>query len=283
MDYYIEPLKSDCEDLLSRFQRTESVRYEEFSAIWRKMDFPSIFCGSMAANEMRAFSRLTLNIAYPFFLPPYNFQIRAGGLYLLYGLYHTQLASPKEKIIIALKDWENIKKFQQDSANAQHYDVCFIFRKLLSDKAFYFAAMPKHLSFRVKRKPKKHTVCEDFWDQPMRVKDLVTTDMLEEVMNVQEHYEKLKADISTPGHPVSDINLTDKNLVSGLRSMVMKYHSWQDGTASRSRRHRQVEIQSCDLETDHDQEPSRRRRIPSLRARTKKNLLRPVTVIETHV
>lgn len=33
----------DCEELLSRFQKTESVRFETFSRIWREMKFSEIF------------------------------------------------------------------------------------------------------------------------------------------------------------------------------------------------------------------------------------------------
>ncbi|CAG03753.1 unnamed protein product, partial [Tetraodon nigroviridis] len=36
-------VKSDCEELLSRFQRTKSVRFETFSEIWREMKFYQIF------------------------------------------------------------------------------------------------------------------------------------------------------------------------------------------------------------------------------------------------
>ncbi|KAJ8288965.1 hypothetical protein COCON_G00016240 [Conger conger] len=317
MDYFIEPVKSDCEDILSRFQRTESVRYEEFATIWRKMDFPSIFYGKMPANETRAFCRLVLTTAYPFLLPPYNFQIRVGGLYLLYGLYNTQLAVPKEKISIALKDWENIMKFLQDALSSQHYDVCYIFRQLISDKAFYFAAMPKQLIFQVKRKPKRQVVCEEFRDRPARVKELITSDTLEEIMNVQEHYEKLKAAISaTPGQPDPAISLINKDLGTSLQNTVTGYQKWLDGMAgkknesgdavadpgegtsqqgessrraellasiksksygqlveaSKSRRHRQVEMDPLASEAERSHEPTRKR-MPSLKARTKKNLL----------
>lgn len=36
-------VKLDCEELLSRFQKTESVRFETFSRIWREMKFSEIF------------------------------------------------------------------------------------------------------------------------------------------------------------------------------------------------------------------------------------------------
>jgi snRNA-activating protein complex subunit 1 len=52
----------------------------------------------MENNLKRLFSREVLATAYTYFLPPYTFQIRVGALYLLYGLYHCQLSTPKEKV-----------------------------------------------------------------------------------------------------------------------------------------------------------------------------------------
>ncbi|KAL0178383.1 hypothetical protein M9458_027277, partial [Cirrhinus mrigala] len=53
--------------------------------------------GKPELNERRRFARLILSVVSPYFLPPYTFQIRVGGLYLLYGLFNTQLATPREK------------------------------------------------------------------------------------------------------------------------------------------------------------------------------------------
>ncbi|XP_018583022.1 snRNA-activating protein complex subunit 1b [Scleropages formosus] len=328
MDNYIQALKADFEELLGQFQRTDSVRYENFLPIWRNLDFPSLFYGKIVPNEMRIFCRLALATAYQYFLPPYTFQIRVGGLYLLYGLYHTQLASPKEKIRIALKDWEEVMKFQQDAANAQHYDVVYILRKLLSEKSFYFAAMPKQLNYQSKKKPLRNEVCEEFRERPQRVKDLISMDTLEEVMNVQQHYEKMKAAISaTPGQLDSAINFIRKDLVSQLRSTMMEYHKLEeqqsrdtvpksgDGDnaagegsseqqecsqraqllasiksksyghvleASKSRRHRQVEMDTSGSGTDPSQLVlfRKKKRPLSLKARTKKNLIDKVGTLK---
>lgn len=43
MEFCVKEVKSDCEELLSRFQRTESVRFETFTEIWREMKFSEIF------------------------------------------------------------------------------------------------------------------------------------------------------------------------------------------------------------------------------------------------
>lgn len=49
--------------------------------------------------EKNTFTKEALALAWRYFLPPYTFQIRVGALYLLYGLYNSQLCQPKQKVI----------------------------------------------------------------------------------------------------------------------------------------------------------------------------------------
>ncbi|XP_065152353.1 snRNA-activating protein complex subunit 1b [Paramisgurnus dabryanus] len=233
MDNFKGPLVTDCEELLGRFQATESVRFERFSAIWRDMNFSSIFNGKPEPKERRHFARLALSVVSPYFYPPYTFQIRAGGLYLLYGLFNAQLCSPKEKIRIALKDWQDVMQFQQDAMNAQHYDVIYIFRKLLSEKAFLFTAMPTKLFSRMKREDGKvKKICEEFVDPSSRPQELITTDVLEELENVHEHYEDLKKAVFNDPDP--NMTLIQQNLISKLNNAVLNYSNWQNKNHSAS-------------------------------------------------
>ncbi|KAJ8009219.1 hypothetical protein DPEC_G00086620 [Dallia pectoralis] len=220
---YVNPLVSDFEELLGRFQQTESVRFEEFSAIWKNMGFGRLFYGFLTGFEMREFCQLTLTTTFNYFLPPYSFQIRVGALYLLYGLYYTQLALPKAKIRIALKDWKQIQKFYQDCANSQHYDAVYILKKLISEKAVVYAAMPKPLNFRVGKKDNQHKVCEEFRDRPQRVKELLYTDVLE-VANIQSHYERLKASVLAN----SSITVIQPDLAGRLHGCMLEFLHWQD-------------------------------------------------------
>ncbi|XP_062850990.1 snRNA-activating protein complex subunit 1b [Trichomycterus rosablanca] len=287
MEYYKDKLKTDCEEILRRFQATASVRFEEFSAIWREMKFSHVFYGLLELNATRNFTRLALSTAYPYLLPPYSFQIRVGGLYLLYGLYNAQLITPKEKIRLALKDWDDLMRFKRDAIDAQHYDVGYILKKLQSDKAFCFTAMPKPLCFTVKKKriERREPLCESFVDRPSRPQELISSDMLEELANVHEHYEGLKKAVSVQPDQ-SDLNLIKQNLEPRLRNSVLTFYNWQqnqtnqddgdagEGTssqdessrraqllasiksrsygqaveASKSRRHRQIELTSAATE-----------------------------------
>uniref|UniRef100_A0A673NEX4 snRNA-activating protein complex subunit 1-like n=1 Tax=Sinocyclocheilus rhinocerous TaxID=307959 RepID=A0A673NEX4_9TELE len=305
-EYYWAPFKSDCEELLGRFQQTESVRYEEFSAIWREMDFSGVFFGTQSDHEKRYFTRLIFTIAYRYILPPYSFQIRVGGLYMIYGLYNTQLIWPKEKIRIALKDWYDVQKLIADAKSCQHLDVVYIFKRLLSSKAFCFTAMPQKLTFEARERV-QHNVNEEFRDHKNRVTELASIEMLEEIANMHGHYERLKKSSVPPSSGVTLLNLTYL-----VQKCAFEYQQWQDKIAvtsefnnlrllplflqsssravmlaaiksksyghvskgTKSRRHRQVEMVTSGSGTDHALF-SQKRRPPSLRTRTWQNFGKP--------
>uniref|UniRef100_A0A9L0SRN5 Small nuclear RNA activating complex polypeptide 1 n=1 Tax=Equus caballus TaxID=9796 RepID=A0A9L0SRN5_HORSE len=267
-------LQADCEALLSRFQETDSVRFEDFTELWRSMKFATIFCGRMRNLEKNTFTKEALALAWRYFLPPYTFQIRVGALYLLYGLYNTQLCQPKQKIRVALKDWDEILKFQQDLINAQHFDAAYIFRKLRLDKAFHFTAMPKLLSYRMKKKIQRAEVTEEFKDPNDRVMKLITSDVLEEMLNVHDHYQNMKHIISADkSNPDKALSLIKDDFFDNIKNIVLEHQQWhkdrknpslkskvkdgeekregnsQESEASKSRRHRQVKLDSSDSDS----------------------------------
>ncbi|XP_012789073.2 snRNA-activating protein complex subunit 1 isoform X2 [Sorex araneus] len=221
-------LQADCETLLSRFQETDSVRFEDFTELWRNMKFGSIFCGKMRNLEKNSFTKEALALAWRYFLPPYTFQIRVGALYLLYGLYNTQLCQPKQKIRVALKDWDEVLKFQQDLINAQHFDAAYIFRKLRLDKAFHYTAMPKLLSYRMKKKAQRAEVTEEFKDPNDRVMKLITSDVLEEMLNVHDHYQNMKHIISADrSNPDKALSLIKDDFFDNIKNIVLEHQQWQ--------------------------------------------------------
>ncbi|XP_059229321.1 snRNA-activating protein complex subunit 1 isoform X1 [Mustela nigripes] len=220
-------LQTDCEALLSRFQETDSVRFEDFTELWRSMKFGTIFCGRMRNLEKNKFTKEAIALAWQYFLPPYTFQIRVGALYLLYGLYNTQLCQPKQKIRVALKDWDEVLKFQQDLINAQHFDAAYIFRKLRLDKAFHFTAMPKLLSYRMKKKIQRAEVTEEFKDPNDRVMKLITSDVLEEMLNVHDHYQNMKHIISgDKSNPDKAFSLIKDDFFDNIKNIVLEHQQW---------------------------------------------------------
>ncbi|XP_012923233.1 snRNA-activating protein complex subunit 1 isoform X2 [Heterocephalus glaber] len=205
----------------------DSVRFEDFTELWRKMKFGTVFCGKMRNLEKNTFTKEALALAWRYFLPPYTFQIRVGALYLLYGLYNTQLCQPKQKIRVALKDWDEVLKFQQDLINAQHFDAAYIFRKLRLDRAFHFTAMPKLLSYRMKKKIQRAEITEEFKDPSDRVMKLITSDVLEEMLNVHEHYQNMKHIISADkSKPDKALSLIKDDFFDNIKNIVLEHQQW---------------------------------------------------------
>ncbi|XP_068005038.1 snRNA-activating protein complex subunit 1 [Melanerpes formicivorus] len=305
-------LQEDCEELLGAFQEADTVRFERFAELWRERRFHTIFYGRIRALERNKLTKKTLELAQQYFLPPYAFQIRVGALYLLYGLYNTQLCQPKQKIRIALKDWPEIQRFQQDLIDSQHYDAVYIFRRLRLARAFHFTAMPKLLNYRTKKKIQEKEFKEEFKDPSNRVNSLITNDVLEELMNIHDHYQKMKCVISADkSQPDKALSLIKDEFVVNLKDITLEHQEWQQNRmklflntkeigetpnkkeeetliesegseranalarikyksysavveASKSRRHRQVKLESCESGSNYGKSPnkSRRRRRP---------------------
>ncbi|TRZ02163.1 hypothetical protein DNTS_007282 [Danionella cerebrum] len=240
-EYFRAPFISDLEELLGRFQQTESVRFEDFSDVWREMDFCRLFlqdCSNFVTvplfllysgieyfNEKRAFTQVTFNVAYKYLLPPYSFQIRVGALYSIYGLYNTQVAWPKEKVRIALKDWYKVQTLIAEAESYQHLDI--------------------------------------------------------EIENVQNHYERLKKASLPTASVVTLLNLTDsvktcvheyqewKDTIAAAKNKSSKKHeTTQQSEVQRSNRHRPVEMAKSDSGSDHLMHKRSKKTMPSLKKRT---------------
>ncbi|XP_063803770.1 snRNA-activating protein complex subunit 1 [Pseudophryne corroboree] len=221
-------LKEDCETFLGRFQAADSVRYEDFMTVWKDLKFFTIFHGGMRNLESNRFTKEAFSVVSAYFLPPYTFQIRVGALYLMYGLYNTQLCQPKQKIRIALKDWSEIEKFHEDLISAQHLDAVYVFRHMRRSRAFYFTAMPMLLTFRSQRTIPTDGGKEEFKDKRDRVADLVTTETVEEIMNIHEHYQKTKCLISSDkSQPDKSLSLIKEEFAGNLQSIVEEHQRWK--------------------------------------------------------
>uniref|UniRef100_A0A3Q2ZMQ6 snRNA-activating protein complex subunit 1-like n=2 Tax=Kryptolebias marmoratus TaxID=37003 RepID=A0A3Q2ZMQ6_KRYMA len=267
-NFFYGPLTEDVEDLLARFQHMDSVRFADFSSIWRDMSFSDVFFGISSSGDMRRFSRITLATAVKFFLPPYSFQIRVGGLYLMFAFYHTQLLCPPLKIRLALKDWAQVQNFLRDSLNGQHYDVVYIYRKLLAAKAFHYTAMPHVLAFQKQQKPQTEEDCSEFLSRSTVIQELMSSDLLEEMRSIHCHYEKLKeATVETS----CKVSMAHQDFTTHLAGCMSEFIAWQQKTAPlETRRDRKVETDD-EKEADEEESSIRAKLLSSIKKKSYSN------------
>lgn len=251
-DFFYDPLTDDVEELLAHFQQMDSVRYGDFSAVWRQMVFSDVFRGISSVSEMKRFSRVAMATAVKYFLPPYSYQIRVGGLYLLFAFYHTQLAIPPVQIRLSLKDYETVQKFVMDSIDSGHHDVVYIYRKLVATKALHYTAMPHLLFFQKQRKPKHEPVCTGMLARVTAVKELISADFLEELTNIQSHYDKLKRDTAGVS---SQANMVHKDFTSNLNQCLTEFDTWQQKTFSKERKDNNSGNEEDEEEEEEEEKP----------------------------
>ncbi|XP_074530591.1 snRNA-activating protein complex subunit 1-like [Halichoeres trimaculatus] len=261
-DFFFEPLTEDVEELLARFQQTDSVRYEVFSAIWREMRFSDVFLGINRVSDSKGFSRVTLATAVKYFLPPYSYQIRVGGLYLMFAFYHTQLTKPPVQIRLALRDWNQVEKFLKDSVESGHLDVVYIYRKLVETKAIHYTAMPHFLAFQRQKKPQKEKVCAEFLGRATAVQDLLSAEVLEEIVHIQNWYKKLKeASTEVPDHA----SMTHQDLAAQIKDCLTGFVAWQEKTFTRDKN---IKIEEEEEEEEEEESSSRAKLLASIKQKS---------------
>ncbi|KAI8515516.1 Small nuclear RNA activating complex, polypeptide 1, 43kDa [Branchiostoma belcheri] len=229
-------LRTDCERLLQLFTETNSVRYEQFSALWRQTNFSLIHYGRKEAREQKEFIEGAFQIVQNFLLPPYSFQVRVGALYLLYGLYYTQLNNPKVKIRMTLKMWCELLVFHQEVTEQQHLDVDFIFRTLRMDKAFLFTATPTQLIFGTKEKlPDDEDRENDQLKEQQSILPQVLGDSLEQLQDIHEKYHNMKCELGGGGRPDPSLEVVKTGIAESIAEKIHKYEEWRKTTKGRSR------------------------------------------------
>ncbi|XP_037115961.1 snRNA-activating protein complex subunit 1-like [Syngnathus acus] len=222
---FYEPLTEDVEEFLGCFQHADSVRLVGFTALWKNARFSDLFLGMASMSEMRRFCRVAMATAVKYFLPPYCYQVRVGGLYLMHAFYYTQLAVPRVQIRLALRDWDDVQRFLRDSIACGHLDVVFVYRKLVAAKAVDYTAMPHLLVFQRPKKAKEE--CAGMLARTNGVQELLTEDYLEELSNVQNYYYKIKNELVEVRLQAT---MTHADFASRLKDTLNEFHVWQQKT-----------------------------------------------------
>ncbi|XP_014789050.2 snRNA-activating protein complex subunit 1 [Octopus bimaculoides] len=144
--YIAVGVQADFEILFNKFAKCKPLNFVEFAKVWRKMKMSMICMGRQTENEAKLLIEECLWITLNYFRAPYNFEVKTGAFFLLYGLYSTQFFVPKVRIRCTLNNWEELNCFIKDAMSKKMTDVEFIFHRLCVMKAFIYVASPNNVS-----------------------------------------------------------------------------------------------------------------------------------------
>ncbi|BFZ15282.1 hypothetical protein BsWGS_18321 [Bradybaena similaris] len=244
-------VKADLKRFMNKFLEYNTVRFKEFIDLWRDKNMVYLCAGRVTDREAREFLERVLQIAQEYFLPPYQFQVRVGGLYLLYAIYQIQPISPKVKIRLTSSQWRDSVFFQQQAAQQSHLDVVYVFQRLVQEQAFLFCYTPSEMSI---HSATKYTdeMMDDLTDTLTEEKTAVTSlfnyDSLEKLSYLQDQYQQMKIELAGPEATAPDkyLAMVQTELVKDADVLLQ---SFREKVSSCSRQGQKFEAANRPVET----------------------------------
>ncbi|BFZ03416.1 hypothetical protein BsWGS_06455 [Bradybaena similaris] len=241
-------VRADLKRFMSKFLECNTVRFEQFVNVWRDNNMVYLCAGRATDREAREFLELVLQIAQEYLLPPYLFQVRVGGLYILYAIYEIQPVSPKVKIRMTPSHWQETVFFQQQAAQQNHLDVVYVFQRLVQEQAFLFCFTPSEMSLYSAMKDTDEIV--DDLDDTMKeektvVTSLFTYESLENLSYLQDQYQQMKIGLAGPEatEPDKSLAVVQTELVDDV---VVLLQSFREKVSSLSRQGQKFEAANRD-------------------------------------
>lgn len=230
---------TDLSRLFTDFDSAKTLRFEDFSKRWRKLNFSYVHCGKKSAGDRYQGTERLLRCISGFFTPETQDIYRIAAIYAAYSVYYTQICRPKVKIRMTIAMWDDLKQLQTQARELQHNDVDYVITKLENDKAFVFTAMPKQLEYGNKELMtnmessgsevitfRKYYMPEQYIQDSIR-----SSDFLKRTASIENEYRSVKSDICNEVNgkfdekTVSRLNLI-KNSHSGLQHEFSNFEKW---------------------------------------------------------
>ncbi|KAF6730684.1 snRNA-activating protein complex subunit 1 [Oryzias melastigma] len=124
--------------------------------------------------------------------------------------------------------------------------------------------MPHFLCFQRQMQMKKNPECLEFLKRTTAVQDLMSADLLDEVRNIQTHYEKLKADTVQVS---SQATMTLPDFHQRLQACMSEFLTWQEETFPSKTHKNSKDDEDSPEEEEEEEEEEEKEKESSRRAR----------------
>ncbi|KAK6166519.1 hypothetical protein SNE40_023186 [Patella caerulea] len=266
----IAGVKEDLDSLIQKFSESGTVRYENFSSAWKQKKLSMIQSGRQDQQEAREFLEDVFRLAVVYYLPPNNFQVRTGGLYLMFGLFNTQFCIPPVKFRMTLQMWKDALDYQKEAHSQQHYDIDFVFHSLKALSAFQFVASESEMYLKgSNRRNIMQDIPSHVSDEVSKIDAIFTKDHVRQLSAVDYQYQQLKIALAGPNAKKPDIALAviQDSLIDSLNSTIQQHQ--ERITKMRKRDMGEEGRRQEQLENSDDEEEEEEEDHGSLRAKLK--------------
>lgn len=239
---HVPGLKTDLELLLTHFTNSKSVRYAEFAKIWRQMGFPTIFCGWGKEEVLREMIETALRLSVGFWNDIYTFQVRMGGLYLMYAFYFSQPLDPPQKIRLTQSQWAAGRKLLGIIQDQKHLDAEYVYHRLHYYKAFYYVMSPSPYQVAQTRRSASD-VRREVLPLPEKPEPRSTTTSVQNVFpaaflnnmeSLHNQYRDMKSQFISAGNmkEAEGLHTLKEDFYDVLKGGLKHMESWKPGSSS---------------------------------------------------
>jgi len=236
--------RQDIRQLLHRtailFDEYGDLRFQHFADIFQQMKFPLIFAGRTSFKEMFELTEDLIELAKQETFSHNKTPLRVAALYLIYSLYFKQPFRPKTRIKLSLSEYKEMVGFVNECRLKKHWEVPFVFFKLVLDDAFQYVAISRPVgmesisSIGPRRKAGLPTGDDDSRSLQER-RDPFKADrykfLAKRIDVLHEQYTKMKAEISMkPDRGLTLISdRLPKELIGQYEPSVLKNYLMREG------------------------------------------------------
>jgi len=233
-------LKTDLEMLLTQFTNSKSVRYTEFARIWCQMGFPTIFCGWVKEEALREMVEAAFKLIVGYWHEMYTFQVRMGGLYLMYAFYFSQPLDPPQKVRLTQSQWVSGRKLLETIQEQKHLDAEYIYHKLHFYKAFYYVMAPHQYHIALTRRPTRDDMSRrEYEPEPSQprstsVHNVFPAALVNNMESLHAHYREMKNKFISAENvkETEGLHTLKEDFYDVLKNGLKHMESWRPGSGS---------------------------------------------------
>ncbi|XP_028163289.1 snRNA-activating protein complex subunit 1 isoform X1 [Ostrinia furnacalis] len=208
----------DCEELIHRWIKTDTLTFETFCELWKDMQFDMLYHGRSSGTELAELSEELIQIAKHYMVSnPDNFEESVGGLFLVYGLINLQPYPGFATVRFVPEDVYAIKRIETMARASRRKDVLYILGSVLikGPVQYHAAARERGMEAALKKYAEGTTGIDRMGVRPKGVffRQNEELDLLRELNHITRRYAEAKKAI--PGNPIC-LNYVNEKLATEL-------------------------------------------------------------------
>ncbi|XP_065839493.1 snRNA-activating protein complex subunit 1-like [Oscarella lobularis] len=228
----LQALSTDCQKLLTEYDRMQSLRFSDFAKVWSNMNFGILLLCSAVRKQKKRIGTVDalLQIFLGFFSPKseHELPVRVGAVYALYSIYGTQPIRAETKIRVTESLRLALDSFRDRMHAETHYDVEYVLRVLHLKRAYYYTFTPSELTLGsqipssgiVNRDTLTSILCTDH-----NIADAIINPLLKSLPLCGDEYEKAKEAFLLDGrtHLTPALSVANASLPADVEKLVREH------------------------------------------------------------